>query len=45
MKKVFTVSLDEDTVLKIMDARRTGRYPNKSRLVEEAILEFLEVKK
>jgi hypothetical protein len=41
MKQVFTVSLDEETVKSVRAAYR-GRFRNKSHLVEEAILKFLE---
>jgi len=41
-KQVFTCSLDEKTVKRIRDATRESSFRNKSHLVEEAILRFLE---
>jgi metal-responsive CopG/Arc/MetJ family transcriptional regulator len=41
-KQVFTCSLDEKTVQKIREATRESSFRNKSHLVEEAILKFLE---
>ena len=41
MKHVFTVSLDLETVAKIREASRLGKFRNKSHFVEEAINEFL----
>ncbi|MFA6460882.1 MAG: ribbon-helix-helix protein, CopG family [Candidatus Woesearchaeota archaeon] len=43
-KQVFTCSLDERTVQKIREAARERTFRNKSHLVEEAILKFLEDK-
>ena len=45
MKHVFTVSLDIETVAKIREAARVGKFRNKSHLVEEAINKFLEGEK
>ena len=42
MKQVFTCSLSEDTVKKIREHARTRSFRNKSHLVEEAVLCFLE---
>jgi predicted transcriptional regulator len=42
MKQVFTISLDEDLAAKIREKARTLHFRNKSHLVEEAIIEFLE---
>lgn len=42
MKHVFTVSLDIETVAKIREAARLGKFRNKSHLVEEAVKEFLQ---
>ena len=44
MKHVFTVSLDGKTIEKIMAHKRKKSFANKSRLVEEAILTFIEGK-
>ena len=42
MKHIFTVSLDIETVAKIREHARLGRFRNKSHLVEEALNEFLK---
>ena len=42
MKHVFTVSLDIETVAKVREAARLGRFRNKSHLVEEALNDFLK---
>lgn len=44
MKQVFTCSLDEETVAKIREATRKSSFRNKSHLVEEALVRFLEGK-
>jgi Arc/MetJ-type ribon-helix-helix transcriptional regulator len=40
MKHIVSVSLGEDTVGKIRELLRKGRFRNKSHVVEEAIIEF-----
>jgi hypothetical protein len=40
MKHVMSVSLDEDTIIKIREILRTSSLRNKSHVVEEAIKEF-----
>lgn len=45
MKHVFTVSLEESTIEQIMEHRRKKAFPNKSRLVEEAILDYIKKNK
>ncbi|MBD3313512.1 ribbon-helix-helix protein, CopG family [Candidatus Woesearchaeota archaeon] len=42
MKHIMSVSLGEDTVAKIQNLLRKGKYRNKSHIVEEAIIEFFE---
>jgi metal-responsive CopG/Arc/MetJ family transcriptional regulator len=44
MKQVFTISLDEELAAKIREKTRELHFRNKSHLVEEAIIEFLEGK-
>ena len=41
MKRIFTISIDEDLVGRIKQARRGGSFRNQSHLVEEAIKKFL----
>jgi len=45
MKQTFTCSMDEETVARIRERARESSFRNKSHLVEEAILKFLEVRK
>ena len=42
MKQVFTVSMDEETVKKIREYTRKSSFRNKSHVVEEAVLRFME---
>ena len=42
MKQVFTVSMDEKTVRKIREYTRKSSFRNKSHVVEEAVLRFME---
>ena len=42
MKQVFTVSMDEELVVKIRKYSRESSFRNKSHLVEEAVKKFLE---
>lgn len=42
MKHKLSISIEEATVLKIFDGMRTGRYRNKSHLVEMAVNKYLE---
>jgi hypothetical protein len=41
MKHVVSISLEEDTILKIRERLRNSIFRSKSHLVEEAIKEFL----
>lgn len=45
MKQVVSIALDENTVLRLKERFGKGGFRNKSHLVEEAILEFIENKK
>ncbi len=40
MKHVVSVSLDEDTIIKIREILRKGSFRNKSHVVEEAVNDF-----
>lgn len=40
MKRVFSVSLGEDTISKIEEILERGSFRNKSHVVEEAIIHF-----
>jgi Arc/MetJ-type ribon-helix-helix transcriptional regulator len=42
-KQVFTVSMSFETVQRIREYAKNGKFRNKSHLVEEAILKFMEV--
>ncbi len=42
MKKVFSISLDQETIDRIHKTAKKRAFRNKSHLVEEAILKFLE---
>lgn len=44
MKHVVSVSLDEETIVKIREMLRESSLKNKSRVVEEAIKQFYEEK-
>ena len=40
MKNIASVSLDEDTIVKIREILRKSSFRNKSHVVEEAIRQF-----
>ncbi|MFC1754360.1 hypothetical protein ACFL96_13375 [Thermoproteota archaeon] len=40
MKHVMSVSLGEDTIIKIRELLRKGQFRNKSHVVEEAIIKM-----
>jgi len=42
MKEKISITLDERTVLKIFEALSTGRFRNKSHVVEYAVKKMLE---
>jgi len=42
MKHVVSVSLDEETIVKIREMLRNSNYRNKSHVVEEAVKRFCE---
>lgn len=42
MKHVVSVSLDEETIVKIREMRRESSFRNKSRVVEEAVKRMFE---
>jgi hypothetical protein len=42
MKHIVSVSLDEDTIIKIREILRNSSLRNKSHVVEEAIRKFWE---
>jgi len=42
MKHKLSVTLDEELVLQIMKAKSTGKFRNKSHLVEYAVKKFLD---
>jgi len=44
MKQVFTISMDEELVMKIRQYTRESSFQNKSQMVEEAVKQFLRVK-
>jgi len=40
MKHVISVSVDENTIVKIREILRANKYKNKSRVVEDAIKNY-----
>gem|GEM_PF-519825 len=42
MKQKISVTIDEETVLDILDSIRTGKFRNKSHVVEFAVKKLLE---
>ncbi len=42
MKHIVSVSLSEDTIVKIREILRKSSYRSKSHVVEEAVLKFYE---
>ena len=42
MKQKISVTLDEETVVEIQAQLRTGKFRNKSHVVEYAVLKLLE---
>lgn len=44
MKHKLSITLEEATVLRIFDHMRTGKFRNKSHLVEYAVNSFLSAK-
>jgi len=45
MKAKISVSLNEETILKILEKLREDRFRNKSHIVEYALKRFLDEKK
>jgi len=43
MKQKISITIDEKTVLDILDTIRTGKFRNKSHVVEYAVKKLLEV--
>lgn len=44
MKHIMSISLDEETIVKIRECLRAGSFRNKSHVVEEAVKKMHEVK-
>ncbi|MBI4452885.1 type II toxin-antitoxin system ParD family antitoxin [Candidatus Woesearchaeota archaeon] len=42
MKQKISITLDEETVVEIQNQLRSGRFRNKSHVVEYAVLKLLE---
>ncbi len=42
MKHKLSITMDEETVLKVLGKLRSGRFRNKSHVVEYAVKRFLE---
>lgn len=45
MKHKLSITMDEETVLKVMGKLRNGQFRNKSHVVEYAVKKFLEENK
>ena len=45
MKAKISVSLSEETILKILDKLREGRFRTKSHVIDVAVKRFLDEKK
>ncbi len=41
MKHKLSISMEEDTILKVLDKMRDGMFRNKSHLIEHAVVQFL----
>ena len=42
MKAKLSITMDEETIMKMMDKMRDGLFRNKSHLIEYAVKRFLE---
>lgn len=41
MKHKLSISMEEDTILRVLDKMRDGLFRNKSHLIEHAVVQFL----